>query len=131
MMAKSLMNPRKAAWTFVLKFKVCRGDRSIEAIKVLSTPSWGPAVLASLFVLGALSVFGVANALRGPGPNEPVLSASMIPEPELQPIAPAQTPSGDLHHAVPTRGGEDAARDVITPLNVRDPSALVMGPARY
>jgi len=123
------MNPRKAGWTFVLKFKICRGDRSIEAIKVLNTPAWGPAVLASLFVVGALGVFGVATARRGADPSRPVLTAGMIPEAE--PVAPVPTLGEELHHAVPTRGGEDAARDVITPLNVRDPSALVMGPARY
>lgn len=134
-MAKQLMQRRSSSWTFVLKFKVMQGNRSLEAIKVLSTPSWGPAFLALVLALGS---FGVFYAIKHP-PGTGIVTASMAAEPSeattsvMKQLEDAQL-KRDFQAFLSERerinsGAPPGGYDVITPLNVRDPSALVMGPS--
>jgi len=141
MNSRQLMKQQKSGWTFVFKFKVCNKDRSVEALKVINTPSWGPAFLALLMAVGS---FGAYYAYVHPPGDAGVLTATMglTPEPQTRVMAELQEArerreleallaEADEGTRLPARAANYADQDVITPLNVRDPSSLVMGPGGY
>ncbi len=132
-MSKQLMNRRSNGWTFVFKFKVSNGDRSIEALKVVSAPKWGPSFLAVLFFLGSFGVYyayhhpvtgtAVAASMGNPSPDQTAVMKE-IEDAQIKRDYEAMLREMDARENEAIHGGTD----VITPLNVRDPSSLVMGP---
>ena len=86
------------------------------------------AVIAGAFVAGLFLPDWVARVLPPlPAPSQVALEAGPEPEPERKETGPA--PGGAMRKNADGTVQPESA-DVITPLNVRDPSALVFTPTR-